>query len=70
MAERDYPVAVAAEGLKGTRAIAGKFSVKPETVRLWRREGAPIAHVGGKYQAEYSALMAWLVAWSKARDLA
>ena len=65
MAERDYPVAVVAEHLAGARAIAEKFKVHENTVKLWKKAGAPIAFVGRMYQAEYSALQAWLAGWRR-----
>ena len=64
MMEQPYTVAMVPVHLMGARAIAEKFRVHENTVKLWKKEGAPIAFVGRMYQAEYSALQAWLISWS------
>lgn len=47
--------------LKGKNSIATRFGVSSRTVLLWIKDGAPIAFVGKKYQANYEVLMDWLV---------
>lgn len=54
--------AVAPLHLRGADRIAQQFGVKRQTVVQWKKSGAPMALVGRTYMAEYSALMAWLVA--------
>ena len=51
--------------LSGADAIAATFGVRRDTVIGWRRDGAPIVLVGNKLQAEYNALMQWLVGRDK-----
>lgn len=49
------------EHLSSLRAICEKFKKSRKSVMLWREEGAPIAHDGIKYCAEYNQLQNWLV---------
>lgn len=51
--------------LRGADRIAQHFGVKRQTVIQWAHNGAPLALVGKTYMAEYSTLMAWLVARSR-----
>jgi hypothetical protein len=47
--------------LSGCQNIADCFLVNRETVRAWKRAGAPIALIGGRLTAEYNMLMHWHV---------
>ena len=47
--------------LAGCQHIADCFMVSRETVRQWKRAGAPIAVIGGRLTAEYNMLMRWHV---------
>ncbi len=47
--------------LSGCQAIADCFMVNRQTVREWRKAGAPIAMIGGRLTAEYNMLMHWHV---------
>lgn len=46
--------------MQGKRKIAEVFGVKPQTVVDWVENGAPIFMAGGKWQADYYNLIAWL----------
>jgi hypothetical protein len=47
--------------LAGCQNIADCFMVNRETVRLWKKAGAPIAMIGGRLTCEYNMLMHWHV---------
>lgn len=47
--------------LSGCQEIADCFMVNRQTVREWRKAGAPIAMIGGRLTAEYNMLMHWHV---------
>ena len=47
--------------LSGCQEIADVFMVNRQTVREWRKAGAPIAMIGGRLTAEYNMLMHWHV---------
>ena len=47
--------------LKTAETISKAFGVKREVVAEWARNGAPIALIGGKYQADYHCLWARLI---------
>lgn len=47
--------------LSGCQEIADVFMVNRQTVREWRKAGAPIAMLGGRLTAEYNMLMHWHV---------
>ncbi len=45
---------------QGAEAIAKAFGVSRRTIIRWKRVGAPIYLVGGKYQCRYDDLWAWI----------
>jgi len=47
--------------LAGCQQIADVFLVNRQTVRQWKKAGAPIAVIGGRLTAEYNMLMHWHV---------
>ena len=51
--------------LSGCQEIADVFMVNRQTVREWRKAGAPIAMIGGRLTAEYNMLMHWHVRQSR-----
>lgn len=51
--------------LSSLAEICAAFKKSRATVLRWRTAGAPIAFAGGRYQAEYNALMAWLVEYTR-----
>ena len=56
----EVPV-MAAIHLTKCQEIADVFLVNRSTVRQWKKNGAPIAVIGGRLTAEYNMLMAWHV---------
>jgi hypothetical protein len=54
-------LAVAPLHLRRLADICTTFGRTEETVKKWRRSGAPIAFDGASYCAEYNQLQAWLV---------
>ena len=46
--------------IKRKEDIADIFSVSPDTVTLWAKQGAPIFLAGNKYQVDYYAMVNWL----------
>lgn len=60
--DAQYPgLCVAPIHLDSAEKIACIFRVSRRTVYQWRDAGAPIVSVGGRVQAEYNALMQWLI---------
>jgi len=47
--------------LSGCQSIADTFMVNRATVRQWKKEGAPIAVIGGRLTAKYNMLIQWHV---------
>ena len=50
---------------QGAEAIAKVFGVSRPTILRWKRAGAPIYLIGGKYQSRYDELWAWISANEK-----
>ena len=50
---------------QGAEAIAKAIGVSRRTVLRWKRAGAPIYLVGGKYQCRYDKLWDWIAANEK-----
>lgn len=66
---------VAPVHLAGCGEIATAFRVSKDAVRQWKRQGAPMAVIGGRLTAEYNMLMAWHVEryakeWRNSREVA
>lgn len=59
MKEEAQPVFVRLH-LRSSEEIAQVFGVTLESVREWRKQGAPIVLLGKKYQANYFDLWQWL----------
>ena len=51
--------------ISGCQDIADVFMVNRQTVREWRKAGAPIAMIGGRLTCEYNMLMHWHVRRSR-----
>lgn len=47
---------------QGAEAIARAIGVSRRTIMRWKRAGAPICLVGGKYQCRYDELWEWIAA--------
>ncbi len=47
--------------IRGGDVISRIFGVSRRTLVAWAREGAPVAIVGKKYQANYRMLLQWLL---------
>jgi predicted site-specific integrase-resolvase len=45
---------------QGAEAISKAIGVHRRTILRWKRAGAPIYLVGGKYQCRYDELWAWI----------
>ena len=60
MADSENVFLIAPLHIKRKEDIAEVFSVSPETVSGWAKEGAPIFLVGNKYQVDYHSLVNWL----------
>ena len=47
---------------QGAAAIARYIGVSRRTILRWKKAGAPIYLIGGKYQCRYDDLWAWIAA--------
>ena len=45
---------------QGAEAIAKVFGISRRTILRWKKAGAPIYRIGGKYQCRYDMLWDWI----------